>query len=92
MVRMAMPHDWPNSPVPEPVNDQKPTDDFFASQLADRIRMDNWRKKLTVIRGEILEIAEQGSQHGLVDLKRETVKLARTLERLEALLGLKAPQ
>jgi hypothetical protein len=92
MVRMAMPHDWPNSPVPEPVKDQKPADDFFASQLADRIRMDNWRKKLTVIRGEILEIAEQGSQHGLVDLKRETVELARTLERLEALLGLKAPR
>jgi hypothetical protein len=88
MVRMAMPHNWPNSSVPEPVKDQKPADDFFASRLADRIRMDAWRKKLTMIRGEILEIAEQGSQQGLVDLKRETVELARTLERLEALLGL----
>ena len=90
MVRMAMPHDWPNSSVPEPAKDQTP-DDFFASRLADRIRMDDWRKKLTVIRGEILEIAEQGSQQGLVDLKRETLELARTLERLEALLGLTAP-
>lgn len=87
----AMPHNWPNS-VPEPVKDQKPVDDFFASKLADRIRIDNWRKKLTCIRGEILEIAEQGSQRGLVDVKRETVKLARSIERLEALLGLKAPQ
>ena len=91
MVRMAMPHDWPNSSVPEPAKDQVPVDDFFASRLADRIRMDDWRKKLTVIRGEILEIAEQGSQRGLVDLKRETLELAQTLERLEALLGLTAP-
>lgn len=90
-LRMAMPHNWPNSSVPEPAKDQNPVDDFFASRLADRIRMDDWRKKLTVIRGEILEIAEQGSQHGLVDLKRETLELAQTLERLEALLGLKAP-
>ena len=51
--------------------------------------MDNWRKQLTLIRGEILEIAEQGSQQGLVDLKRETMKLVRAVERLEALLGLK---
>jgi hypothetical protein len=52
--------------------------------------MENWRKQLTLIGGEILEIAEQGSQHGLVDVKRETMKLARAIERLEASLGLKA--
>ena len=86
----AMPHNWPNNS--ELVKDQKPVDDFFASRLADRIRMDNWRKKLTVIRGEILEIAEQGSQRGLVDLARETVELTRSIERLEALLGLQARQ
>jgi hypothetical protein len=43
-----------------------------------------------LIRGEILDIAEQGSQHGLVDVKWETVKLAQAIERLEASLGLKA--
>jgi hypothetical protein len=87
-----MPHNWPDNSVPGPVKDQRPVDDFFASKLADRIRIDNWRKRLTSIRVEILEIAEQGSQRGLVDLKRETVKLTRSIERLEALLGLKAPQ
>jgi len=87
MVRMAMPHSLPNDSIPEPVKDQKPVDDVFAARLAERIRMDTWRKKLTVIRGEILEIAELGSEQGLVDLKRETRKLARTLERLETLLG-----
>jgi hypothetical protein len=50
--------------------------------------METWRRKLALIRGEILEIVEQGSQHGLVDLKRETVELARILEHLETLLGL----
>jgi hypothetical protein len=54
--------------------------------------MDHWREKLARIRGEILEIAEQGSQEGLVDLKRETVKLARSIERIEAALGLKTPR
>ncbi len=63
--------------IPDPVKDQKPVDDFFASKLAERIRIDNWRKQLTLIRGEILEIAEQRSQQGLLDLKRETMKLAR---------------
>ena len=87
MVRMAMPQDRPNNSAPEPVRDQRPVDDFFASRLAERIRTDSWRKKLTIIRGEILEFAEQSSRHGLVDLKRETVELARTLDRLEALLG-----
>jgi hypothetical protein len=88
MVRTAMPHDWPNNSAPEPVTDQRPVDDFFASRIAERIRADNWRKKLTIIRGELLEFAEQSSQPGLVDLKRETVELARTLDRLETLLGL----
>ncbi len=72
------------------MKEQKPVDDFFASKLAERIQTDNWRKQLTLIRGEILEIAEQGSQQGLVDLKRETMELARAIERVEALLGLKA--
>jgi hypothetical protein len=50
--------------------------------------MDVWRKKLAVIRREILEIVEQGSQQGSADLKRETVELVRTLDHLETLLGL----
>jgi len=83
-----MPINRPNISVPEAVKDQKPADDFFAARLADRIRMEAWRKKLTIIRGEILELAEQGSQQGMVELKRETVELARTLKRLEMLLGL----
>jgi hypothetical protein len=87
-----MPHGWPVNSVPEPVKDQGPVDDFFASRMADRIRMDHWREKLARIRGEILEIAEQGSQEGLVDLKRETVKLARSIGRIEAALGLKTPR
>jgi hypothetical protein len=85
-----MPQNEPNTP--ELVKDEKPVDDFFASKLADRIRIDNWRKRLTYIRQEILDIAEQGSQQGLVGLKRETVKVAKSIERLEALLGLKAIQ
>jgi hypothetical protein len=84
-----MPNKWLKNSIPEPVTDDERVEDFFASKLADRIRMDNWREKLTHIRGEILEIAEQGSQRGLVDLKREAVKLARSIERLEALMGLK---
>jgi hypothetical protein len=88
MVRTAMPHEWPNYSAPEPVKDQKPVDDFFASRIAERIRTDVWRKKLTIIRGEILEFAEQSSRHGLVDLSRETVELARTLDRLKTLLDL----
>jgi hypothetical protein len=82
----------PNTSTPELVKDEKRVDDFFASKLADRIRIDNWRRRLTYIRQEILEIAEQGSQQGFVGLKRETVKLAKSIERLEALLGLKTIQ
>lgn len=84
----AMPRNWPNY-IPDAVEDQKPVDDF-ASKLAERIRIDNWRKQLTRIRGEILEIAEQGSEQGLVDLKRESKKLVGQIERLEALLGVKS--
>jgi hypothetical protein len=87
MVRMAMPHDWPNTSAAEPVKDQRPVEDFFASRLAERIRSDIWRKKLTIIRGEILELSEASGQQGLMDMKRETVELARTLDRLVALLG-----
>ena len=72
------------------MKEQKPVDDFLASKLAERIRTDNWQKLLTLIRGEILEIAEQASQQGSTDLKRETMELARAIERVEALLGLKA--
>ena len=86
-----MPHTGLKNSVPEPVKDDQRVDDFFASKLADRIRRDNWREKLAHIRGEILDIAEQGAQRGLVDLKREAVKLARSIERLEALMGLKTP-
>jgi len=86
----AMPRNRYADNIPDPLKDQKPVDDFFASKLAERIRLDNWRKQLTLIRGEILEIAEQGAQQGLLDLKRETMKLARAIERLEGLLGLKA--
>ena len=88
MVRLAMRHNWSNNSGPEPLKDSKPVDDFFAARMAERIRTDNWRKKLTIIRGEILELSEQSSQQGLADLTRETVELARTLDRLETLLGL----
>ena len=87
-----MPQNESNSSTPESIKDEKPVDDFFASKLADRIRKDNFRRRLTYIRQEILEIAEQGSQQGFVGLKRETVKLAKSIERLEALLGLKTTQ
>ncbi len=41
-----MPRNRPNDYILDPVKDQKPIDDFFASKLAERIRMDNWRKQL----------------------------------------------
>jgi hypothetical protein len=72
------------------VRDQRKIDDFSAVKLAERIRINNWRKQLTLIRGEILEIVEQGSQQGLVDLKRETMKLVRAIEQSQTLLALKA--
>jgi hypothetical protein len=86
-----MPRNWHNNSVPDPDKDQKPIDDLFASKLADRIRIEDWRKQLGLVRGVMLDIVEQGSQQGLVDLKRETVKVVRAIERLEAFLGLKAP-
>jgi hypothetical protein len=54
--------------------------------------LDNLRKQLTVIRGERLETAEQGSQHGLADVKREIAKLAHIIQQLEVLLGLRTPE
>jgi hypothetical protein len=88
----TMPQNGSNTSTSEPGKDEKPVDDFFASKLADRIRKDNFRRILTCMRQEILVIAEQGSQQGFVGLKRETVKLAKSIERLEALLGLKTVQ
>ncbi len=84
---MTMPHNLTDTSVPEPATDPKPVDDFIASAPADRVQIDGWREKLAVIRGEILELAEQGSRHGLADLGHETVELARILEQLEALLS-----
>jgi hypothetical protein len=75
--------------VPDPANGQIPVEDCLA--VNGRIQLDNLQKRLTVIRGEILETAEQGSQHGLVDLNREIAKLARIIQQLEALLGLRTP-
>ncbi|MBX9650426.1 MAG: hypothetical protein K2X57_25615 [Xanthobacteraceae bacterium] len=87
-----MPQNELNTSTSELVKDEKPVDDFFASKLADRIRRDDWRRRLTYIRQEILEISEQGSQQGFAGLKRETVKLAKSIERFETLLGLKTIQ
>jgi len=87
----AMPPNWQNNSVPDPVKDQQSTDDGVVPEVVERTQLDNWRKHLTLIRGEILEIAEQGSRQGLIDLQQETVRLAETIERLEVLLGRKAP-
>jgi hypothetical protein len=89
MVRM--PHDWQDNSVPDPRKDQQPADDCVVPEVLERTQLDNWRKQLTLIRGEILEIAEQGSQQGLVELQQETVRLAEAIELLEAFLGRKAP-
>ena len=86
-----MPCDRQNNSVPDPVKDQQPADDCVAPGVLERTKLDNWRKQLTLIRGEILEIAEQGSQQGLVDLQQETVRLAEAIELLEVFLGRKAP-
>ncbi len=82
-----MPYTWPDGSAPEAANDHMQVDALPASGLADQTRADGWRKKLTVIRGEILEFAEQGAREGLVDLERETTELARMLAELETLLG-----
>lgn len=72
-----MPNRRPADKVPDPANAQIPVKDCLAVKPLGRIQLDNLLKQLTVIRGEILETAEQGSQHGLVDVKREIAKLAR---------------
>ena len=87
-----MPNRRPTDNVPDPANGQLPVEDRLAVKPLGQFQLDNLRKQLTVIRGEILEIAEQGSQHGLVDVKREVAKLARIVQRLEALLNLRAPE
>jgi len=89
MVRM--PRDWQNNPVPAPVQDQQPADGCVVPEVLEPTQLDNWRQQLTLIRGEILEIAEQGCQQGLVDLQQETVRLAEAIELLEVFLGRKAP-
>ena len=85
-----MPNRRPTDNVPDPANGQLPVEDRLAVKRLGRFQLDNLRKQLTVIRGEILETAEHGSQHGLVDVKREVSKLARIVQQLEALLGLRA--
>jgi hypothetical protein len=82
----------PTANVADPANGQIPVEDCLAVKPLGRIQLDNLRKQLTVIRGEILETAEQGSQHGLVDLKREIAKLAGIIQQLEVLLGPRAPR
>ena len=82
----------PTDNVPDPANGEIPVEDCLAVKPIGRVQIDNLRKQLTVIRGEILEIAEQGAQHGLGDVKREIAKLARTIQQLEVLLGLRAPE
>jgi len=89
MVHMS--RDCQNNSVPDPAKDQQPADDCAVPELLERTQLDNWRQQLPLIRGEILEIAEQGSQQGLVDLQQETVRLAEAIELLEVFLGRKAP-
>ena len=86
----AMPRNWQNNSVPDPVKDQPSVDDGVVPEVLEQTQLDNWRKQLILIRGQILEIAEQGSQQGLVDLQLETVRLAGAIEQLEVLLGRKA--
>ena len=85
-VLRTMPNRRPTDNVPDPANGQIPVEDCLAVKPLGRVQLDNLRKQLTVIRGEILESAEQGSQHGLVDVKREIAKLARIIQQLEILL------
>jgi len=75
--------------IPSKINN-RPTIAWCPGVL-EPTQLDNWRKQLTLIRGEILEIAEQGSQQGLVDLQQETGRLAEVIELLEVFLGRKAP-
>jgi len=89
MVHMC--RDCKNKTVPDHAKYQQPDDDCVVPEVLERTQLDNRRKQLTLIRGEILEIAEQGSQQGLVDLQQETVRLAEAIELLEVFLGRKAP-
>jgi len=85
-----MPRNLQNNSVPDPVKDQPSVDDNVVPEVLEQTQPDNWRKQLILIRGQILEIAEQGSQQGLLDLQQETVRLAGAIEQLEVLLGRKA--
>jgi hypothetical protein len=86
----VMPRNWQHNSVPDPVKDQPPADDSIVPEVLERTQLDHWRKQLTLIRGEILEIAEHDSRQGLLDLQQETVRLAGAIEQLEVLLGGKA--
>ena len=87
-----MPSRRPTDNVPDPANGQIPVEDVLGVKPIERARLDNLRKHLTVIRGEILEAGEQVSQHGFVDLNREVAKLARAIHELDVLLGLRTPE
>ena len=86
-----MPRDWQNNSVADSVKDRQPADGCVVPEVLEPTQLDNWRQQLTLIRGEILEIAEQGCQQGLVDLQQETGRLAEVIELLEVFLGRKAP-
>ena len=83
-----MPNRRSTDKVPDPANGLIPVEDCLAIKPFERVQLEALRKQLTVIRGEILETAEQGSKQGLVDVNREITKLARIIRQLEALLGL----
>lgn len=86
-----MPSGRPTDKVPNTANGQTPVEDCLAVKPLGRIQLDDLRKHLTVIRGEILEAAAQGSQHGLADVKREIAKLALIIQQLEDLLKAASP-
>lgn len=83
----TMPTRRPSNHLLYPANGQIPLEDCLVVKPPTRLELDCLRKQLTVIRGEILETAEQGSQLGLADVKREIAKLALVMKQLEALLG-----
>jgi hypothetical protein len=91
-VLTSMPSRRPTDNVPGPANGQIPVEDCLAVKPLGQVRLDNLRKQLTVIRGEILETAEQASQHSLVDVKHEISRLARIIQQLEVLLGMRTPE
>ena len=83
-----MPRNWYNH-QPDPVKDRKSVEDFLAWRFPEQTRLDNCRKQLALIRGEVLELERRGSQQGLVSLKWEAVQLSGEIERLETLLGIR---